>query len=81
MSLLFAGVEKRLLFELAKLTQEVKHLHYEVKELRRMMETTVPGTVSVEKVDVPQIDKGPIITLAELKPSWIAVTIKMFNYI
>ena len=56
-----------MLFELAKLAQEVKHLNYEVKELRRMMETTASGTVSAEKIDVPEIDKGPITTLEEFE--------------
>jgi hypothetical protein len=66
--LVFAGIEKRLLFELAKLTSVVSSLKSEVKEMRAEMKGALSGPVIQNSgITVPELDNGPIKTCQSLK--------------
>jgi hypothetical protein len=65
--LVFAEIKKRMLYELAKLTGEVKQLNSQMREMRSLMEGVVSGPVTVNNVVVPELEQGPIKTCEKLK--------------
>ena len=59
---MFVEIDKRMLYELAKLTSEVKLLNAQMREMRAVMEGVISGAVTVNNISIPELDHGPVKT-------------------
>lgn len=64
---MFVEIDKRMLYELAKLTSEVKLLNAQMREMRAVMEGVISGAVTVNNISIPELDHGPVKTRDDLK--------------